>query len=462
MHDTLIYNPEDTICAISTPHGSGGVAIIRVSGRKALDIVAKLWKGRNLNTVDSHTVHLGKINDYEGNTLDEVLLTLFKNPSSFTGEDVIELGVHGSRWIQSRLIQSLIDAGCRLALPGEFTQRAFRTGKIDLAQAEGIADLIASSSKAAHRLAMSQMRGTYSNKIETMRQELLQLASLLELELDFSEEDVEFASRSQLLKISDKLAIQLQNASDSFRQGHALKDGIPIAIIGRTNAGKSSLLNTLLGDDKAIVSDIHGTTRDIVEDTIELGDYKIRLQDTAGLRKTKDPIEQIGIERTKTAAKSAGLVLFVVDISSKGKPETQRKEIDIYNPKTTIILLNKCDVAIQFNIKEWEKAYPDYTILPCSAATEEGIARLKETITEKITSEIDETDIIVANARHAHAFDLSAQYLRQFTEALRNNIPSDLAAQDLREAIHHLSSITGSITTPEILNNIFSHFCVGK
>ncbi len=307
MQDALIYNSDDTICAISTAPGTGGIAVARVSGHNAITIVSKIWKGKNLNDVASHSAHLGIVYDSNGEILDEAVATVFRNPNSFTGEDVVELSIHGSRWIQSQLIQSLITAGCRMALPGEFTRRAFAAGRLDLAQAEAVADVISSSSKAAHRMAMSQMRGAFSKKIDAMRDELVQLASLLELELDFSEEDVEFASRNRLLEIADTLSAQLKRAAASFRAGQAIKDGIPVAIVGNTNAGKSSLLNALVEDDRAIVSDIHGTTRDVVEDTIEIGEYLIRFQDTAGLRQTEDPIEQLGIERSHSVASAANI-----------------------------------------------------------------------------------------------------------------------------------------------------------
>ncbi len=317
IQDSLIYNNGDTICAISTAPGIGGIAVIRVSGPDAIANVKKIWKGRDLETVDSHTAHLGKVLDADGEMLDECVATVFKNPASFTGEDVVEVSVHGSKWIQAQLIQSLIAAGCRMALPGEFTRRAFAAGRFDLAQAEAVADVIASSSKASHRLALSQMRGTYSRKIDAMRDELLQLASLLELELDFSEEDVEFASRSRLLELAEDLSLQLSRAAASFKSGQAIKDGIPVAIIGNTNAGKSSLLNALVSDDRAIVSDIHGTTRDVIEDTVLIGDYLVRFQDTAGIRETQDPIERMGIERSRMAADTAKLIIYVVDSSSK-------------------------------------------------------------------------------------------------------------------------------------------------
>ena len=458
MQDALIYNSDDTICAISTAPGTGGIAVSRVSGHNAITIVSKIWKGKNLNDVASHSAHLGIVYDSNGEILDEAVATVFRNPNSFTGEDVVELSIHGSRWIQSQLIQSLITAGCRMALPGEFTRRAFAAGRLDLAQAEAVADVISSSSKAAHRMAMSQMRGAFSKKIDAMRDELVQLASLLELELDFSEEDVEFASRNRLLEIADTLSAQLKRAAASFRAGQAIKDGIPVAIVGNTNAGKSSLLNALVEDDRAIVSDIHGTTRDVVEDTIEIGEYLIRFQDTAGLRQTEDPIEQLGIERSHSVASAANIVIYVVDSSIASNPEETAREL----PHIDIIVANKTDLPQQFDSATWQKVYPTATILPCSARNGKGIDTLRQTICDLLRADTSEDDIIVANARHAQSLAEAAANLEALSAALRNGIPTDLAAQDLRAAIHHLSTITGTITTPEILQNIFKNFCIGK
>ncbi len=458
MQDALIYNSDDTICAISTAPGTGGIAVARVSGHNAITIVSKIWKGKNLNDVASHSAHLGIVYDSNGEILDEAVATVFRNPNSFTGEDVVELSIHGSRWIQSQLIQSLITAGCRMALPGEFTRRAFAAGRLDLAQAEAVADVISSSSKAAHRMAMSQMRGAFSKKIDAMRDELVHLASLLELELDFSEEDVEFASRNRLLEIADTLSAQLKRAAASFRAGQAIKDGIPVAIVGNTNAGKSSLLNALVEDDRAIVSDIHGTTRDVVEDTIEIGEYLIRFQDTAGLRQTEDPIEQLGIERSHSVASAANIVIYVVDSSIASNPEETAREL----PHIDIIVANKTDLPQQFDSATWQKVYPTATILPCSARNGKGIDTLRQTICDLLRADTSEDDIIVANARHAQSLAEAAANLEALSAALRNGIPTDLAAQDLRAAIHHLSTITGTITTPEILQNIFKNFCIGK
>lgn len=462
IQDSLIYNNGDTICAISTAPGIGGIAVIRVSGPDSIANVKKIWKGRDLETVASHTAHFGKVLDADGEMLDECVATVFRNPTSFTGEDVVEVSVHGSKWIQAQLIQSLVAAGCRMALPGEFTRRAFAAGRFDLAQAEAVADVIASSSKASHRLALSQMRGTYSRKIDAMRDELLQLASLLELELDFSEEDVEFASRSRLLELADDLSLQLSRAAASFKSGQAIKDGIPVAIIGNTNAGKSSLLNALVSDDRAIVSDIHGTTRDVIEDTVLIGDYLVRFQDTAGIRETQDPIERMGIERSRMAADTAKLIIYVVDSSSSIEPNSVSSELSELSQSSLIIVANKSDLKNAFNDDEWRNVFTEAKIAHCSALLNQGIEELKVVISNELSENTANTDIIVANARHAQALNDAAESLKSLSTALREGIPTDLAAQDLRQAIYTLSTITGTITTPEILQNIFSNFCIGK
>lgn len=353
-----------------------------------------------------------------------------------------------------------------MALPGEFTQRAFAAGKMDLAEAEAVADMIAASSEAAHRLAISQMRGDFSKHIEKLRSELVDLASLLELELDFSEEDVEFASRERLHTLAAELHAELSRLAKSFDAGAAIKDGIPVAIIGPTNAGKSSLLNALLGDERAIVSDIHGTTRDIVEDTIELPPYLIRFKDTAGLRKTSDTIENIGIERSRQAARTAGLVIFVIDPTNT-QPETIHAELSGINSERIIFAINKSDIALlDCNIEDMlSKTYPSAPIVHISAKYRKEIDTLKQSIKDictKITDNAGDADIIVTNARHAHALSAAATSAKAVEEGLNTQLPPDLIAQDLRETIHHLASVTGQITTSEILQTIFSRFCVGK
>ncbi|MBD5220394.1 MAG: tRNA uridine-5-carboxymethylaminomethyl(34) synthesis GTPase MnmE [Bacteroidales bacterium] len=451
-----LFDSTDTICAISTAPGVGGIAVARISGAKALECVDKLWRGKPLAGVASHTAHLGTIIDpADGSVLDQGVATVFRGPNSFTGEDVVELSIHGSRWIQRQLISLLVAAGCRLANPGEFTRRAFLAGKLDLAEAEAVADLIASSSRASHRIAVSQMRGGISRKLDALRAELLDLASLLELELDFSEEEVEFASRQRLIELADEVHGELQRLGATFARGAAIKDGIPVAIVGRTNAGKSSLLNALLGDDRAIVSDIHGTTRDTIEETIELGDYLFRFIDTAGLRATDDSIERIGIERSRRAMQQARIIIAVIDAT---QPVDEELLAELAAAEAHVIYaINKTDCAPAPSL-----AVEQGSVVAISALNGQGIDELTDKMTALIAEEGSDDDVILTNARHAEAIAAATRSISATADALRSGIPADLVAQDLRETLHHLSAITGTISTPEILATIFSRFCVGK
>lgn len=462
----------DTICAISTPPGIGGIAVARVSGPESIMITQSLWKGVDLSQVKSHTAHLGNILDCDGSVLDQALVTVFKAPNSFTGDNVVEISVHGSKYIQRQLINALISSGARLADPGEFTRRAFISGKLDLAQAEAVADMIASSSKAAHRIAINQMRGGFSKRLSSLREQLLELASLLELELDFSEEDVEFASRKKLLKIAIDVNTEVNRLLHSFKSGSAIKDGIPVAIVGETNAGKSSLLNTILGDDKAIVSDIHGTTRDIIEDTIEVGDYLFRFMDTAGLRDTTDKIESIGIDRAYSAISYARIVILVIDLTQPLNTQPLQyihNNIESDDLTKLIIALNKSDLdgtvlttnKIREALKDC-KISSEVPILPISAKNGTGIdALLKEL--QKTVAANDETDnVMITNLRHCEALTKAADSSQRVISGLQDNLSGDLIAQDLRETIFHLGTITGNITSQDILTNIFSRFCIGK
>lgn len=443
----------DTICAISTPAGRGGIAVIRLSGPQALEIAGKRWHGARLETVPSHTVHLGSIFDAKGMTLDQAVATVFRGPRSYTGEDTVEFSVHGSPWIQREVLDSLTSAGARIAWPGEFTQRAFTNGRLDLAQAEAVGDIIASSSRAAHRVAMNQMRGGFSRDLNALRDRLIDLASLLELELDFSHEDVEFASRTQLIDLATELLDHLERLHGSFRAGNALKEGIIVAIVGATNAGKSSLLNALLNDERAIVSDIHGTTRDTIEETIEIGDYLFRFIDTAGLRETDDAIERIGIERSYKAISQAHIVLHIIDST---QPDSQDLKTKLAKDAVTITIANKSDLSqAQTNVQ---------VDLFISALTGDGLPALRDKLTEiaaSLAGDMAESSIIT-NARHAEALSKAAESITRVLNGLRSTLPADLIAQDLRETIHHLSAITATITTPDLLQNIFSKFCIGK
>lgn len=465
----------DTICAISTPAGVGGVAMIRVSGKDAMSIVDSIWHGKRLTETLGYTARFGTIVDdidsQPGEPLDQAVCVIYHAPHSFTGDNVVEISIHGSQYVQQRLLQLLIKHGCRLAGPGEFTRRAFAAGKLDLAQAEAVADVIASSTRAAHRLAVNQMRGSYSTKIASMRDSLLELCTLLELELDFSEEEVEFASRAKLLQLAEDTASSISTLCESFSRGNAIKNGVPVAIIGHTNAGKSTLLNALLGDERAIVSDVHGTTRDFIEDTVQIGDTLFRLTDTAGLRETADEIESIGIERAKARAARARIIIWLIDGSTSHETTTTESHtittLLAENPGCTIVpVINKSDVASDENIKIHIKAIEDVineATIVISAKNNHGLEALTEKLTQLSGSDaIEAGDILVTNARHYEALTHATNSINRVTEGLRNNLPGDLIAQDLRETIDHLSTITARVTSAEILQTIFNRFCIGK
>lgn len=448
----------NTICAISTPSGVGGIAVIRVSGHDAIAIADTLWQGKSLREAASHTVHYGSIADREGNIIDDCVATVFRGPRSFTGEDVVELSVHGSVYVQKETVNALLSAGARLAERGEFTRRAFASGKMDLAQAEGVADLIASRSRAAHDIAVRQMRGGFSKRLSMLHDSLLELASLLELELDFSEEDVEFASRRKLYEQAVELRDEIQRLATSFDSGNAIKEGIPVAIIGPTNVGKSSLLNALVGDDRAIVSDIHGTTRDLIEDTVNIGDFTFRFIDTAGIRDTSDTIEQLGIDRSRRAIGRAAILLQVIDAVN---PRTIEYADNIADSQHLITVINKTDAASSDKAKAI--VGQTETIVEVSARTHDGIERLRDTLTGIARTLLAGSgDIIVTNARHYQALTAALPPLNRVIDGLTANLSGDFIAQDLREVLHHLGSITGSVTSQEILTSIFTRFCIGK
>lgn len=467
---------QDTIAAISTAPGVGGIAVVRVAGSEAFAIVDKIWRGRHLAECTSHSAHLGMIIDpTSGDILDQCVATVFKGPGSYTGDDTVELSVHGSRYVQSELLRLLIDNGCRLAEPGEFTRRAFVAGHLDLAEAEGVADLIAATSRNSHHIAMNQMRGHLSATLNDLRSRLLHLASLIELELDFSEEDVELASRLELSRITGEVMGILSQLTKSFATARAIKDGVPMAIVGAPNAGKSTLLNTLVKEDRAIVSPIAGTTRDTIEDTIEIGGTLFRIIDTAGLRADPgDEIETIGIERTTEAIKKARIVVWVVDPSS---PEILPDTYSVISgalpdDASLIVAINKSDLYKPTDIlsEVWEAEEKAEKILHITANTQQGILGLTDYLGQKIDKSTLDTALLT-NARHYQAASLALQSMANVDIALQqyanqadnlNPIPLDLVAIDLRAAIHHLGEITGTITTPDILANIFAHFCIGK
>ena len=461
----------DTICAVSTPHGVGGIAVIRISGPKAIEVTSALWKGKNLQNVPSHTAHLGIVKDHEGEFLDQAVATVFRAPHSFTGEDVVEMSVHGSLYVQQRLVEALCHSGARLAEAGEFTRRAFVSGKMDLVEAEGIADMLAARTQAAHRLAASQMRGGMSECINGLRDRLIELASLLELELDFSEEDVEFAPRAELAEKAQSIVDEVTRLLDTYNAGNAIRNGIPVAIVGNTNAGKSSLLNAILNEDRAIVSNIHGTTRDVVEDTITLNGLTFRLLDTAGFRTTDDPIEQLGIARSQKAIDTASIILHVQspDTSAtpsilppqENTPTTTVSSQPIPSDKTVIIVHNKSDLTPN-NPKHTTTGthFPEITI---SAKTGQGIPALIDLLTAhgRRLTEI-QGDIAITNLRHKESLTTAKTSALQVLQAIETGLPTVLTAQHLRDTISHLSRLTGAITDQTLLTTIFTRFCVGK
>lgn len=455
----------DTICAVSTPHGMGGIAVIRVSGDEALDIVQQRWQGMSLCEMASHTAHLGHIIDSQGELLDEAVLTLFRAPNSFTGEDVVEISCHGSMWIQQQIVSTLIDAGCRAATGGEFTQRAFANGKLDLSQAEAIADVIASQSRASHHVAMNQMRGAFSRQLSSLRSQLLQFVSLIELELDFSEEDVTFADRSRLTTLATEIKKVIDSLAGSYQAGNAIKNGLPVAIVGPTNAGKSTLLNTLLGDDRALVSDIKGTTRDVIEDTIVMGGTLIRFIDTAGIRESSDVIESMGIERSFKKMDEARIVLWVVDATAPiAELEDFYKQIAEHcQGKAVIAVVNKIDSGDTQAIVKKLKGL-DIKIAEISARKGTGVDQLKQEIitTAALPQVTDENAVIVTNARHYHALVRASEAIDRTLQGLATGLSGDLVSQDIRECMHYLGEITGEISTDDILGEIFAHFCIGK
>ena len=463
----------DTICAIATGRG-GAIGIIRVSGSDAINITDKIFtpatdKDKPLRERKAYTLTFGFIKDGRGETIDDVLVSVFRAPHSYTGEDSTEISCHGSQYILQQIMQLLIDNGCRAAGPGEFTKRAFLNGKMDLSQAEAVADLIASNTKAAHKLAINQMRGGFSKKLARLRDELLRLTSLLELELDFSDhEELEFADRTELDDISQQAENAIKKLTDSFRLGNAVKNGIPVAIIGETNAGKSTLLNTLVGEERSIVSDIHGTTRDVIEDTVNIDGITFRFIDTAGIRETSDTIEKLGIERTFKKIAQADIVLWMIDMTDNNRQQLEKLSEQIF-PKCE----NKCLILV-YNKVDIRHGQQSLSILPntsqtiheifISAKNGTNIDRLKSMLVSAVgVSSVDEESIIVTNVRHYEALTRSLSAIQRVRQGLSDGIPADLISQDLRECIYHLAEIVGGeITSEEILLNIFKHFCIGK
>ena len=450
------------IAAISTPSGIGGIAVVRVSGPSAISICDKVYRpfkaGNTLASRKTHTLTYGQIIDPEsGEVIDEVVASVFRAPHSFTGEDVIEISCHGSLYIQQRILDVILSVeGIRLAEPGEFTRRAFRSGKMDLSQAEAVADLIAATTAASHRLAMSQMKGSISRKLDGLRVQLLNMTSLLELELDFSEEDVEFADRSQLLSLAHQIDDEVTRLASTFSAGQAIKNGIPVAIIGAPNVGKSTLLNQLLKDDRAIVSPIQGTTRDLIEDTITLGGYLFRFIDTAGIRDTSDQIEAMGIERSLRAAERAHIIILL------SEPEVPFIDFEPRPDQEVIRIINKSDLAASHDETK-SLMSDDSPIIHLSALTGEGVAALEQHLIELARPVESQGDIVLTNRRHYEALNTAHDHLLRVSDGLTQQLPGDLVAEDLRAVIDSLNSILGqSITSQDTLNNIFKNFCIGK
>lgn len=451
-------NNQDTIIALSTPSGSGAIGVIRLSGPDAIELTNAVFAGKNLAEQASHTLHFGLIKDGD-HIVDEVVAGLFVAPKSYTKENVVEISCHGSNYIIQQIINLLIAKGARAAKPGEFTLRAFLNGAFDLSQAEAVADLIASNSKASHDVAMQQMRGGFANELKALREQLIHFASMIELELDFAEEDVEFANREQLTNLVNKINHVLRRLISSFEMGNVIKNGVPIVIAGKPNVGKSTLLNALLNEERAIVSDIAGTTRDTIEDELTIGGIVFRFIDTAGIRDTADIIEALGVERTLEKMKQAKLIIYMADAAqSIAEIEEQVRGLSQLEIPY-LVLVNKADLIIP----DQRKAYGDINVVFISAKEKQGIDELKNTLLEQVNlHHINTSETLVTNIRHVEALKQTENALQRVLANVDNPVTSDFLAMDIKQALHYLGEITGTVTTDDLLENIFTKFCIGK
>ena len=451
----------DPICALATANGMGAIAVIRVSGKNSKHLVSKAFS-KDLSSLPSHTVHLGWILSASGERLDEVLATIFDHGKSFTGEESVELACHGSPYIQQLLLQRLVEIGCRLAEPGEFTKRAFLNGRLDLSQAEAVADLIAAQSKQAHQVALQQLRGRFSSELQQLREQLINFAALIELELDFAEEDVEFAERSALKNLVSDVLQMVQRLAASFELGNAIKNGVPVAIVGAPNTGKSTLLNQLLGEERAIVSNIAGTTRDVIEEVLNIEGIQFRLIDTAGIRETTETIEALGIERSQQKIEQAKIILCLADSGDASNLQETTEWVQslktLHPDKNILLILNKADLNSSVNLNNQEE------VIQISALTGEGILELKNKLVQLTLGDFSiQDETIVSNARHHAALQLTAAALKRAQEGLQGHTTADFIAMDIREAMRQLGHITGQIDIDtDILGTIFSKFCIGK
>lgn len=460
---------EHIICAISSPPGMGAIAMIRLSGNGSIALVDRVFdspSGKKLVEMKANTIHFGKLMENK-KILDEVLISVFHAPHSFTGEESVEISCHGSIFIQQKIVELMISNGAKLAQAGEFTRRAFRNGKFDLSQAEAVADLIASTSASSHRIAMNQMRGGFAEKLKDLRNQLLQFVSLIELELDFSEEDVEFANRDQLYALTSEIEVRIDKLANSFQLGNAIKNGIPVAIIGETNAGKSTLLNLLLNEEKAIVSDIHGTTRDVVEDTVNIEGITFRFIDTAGIRQTTDTIEAMGIERSFQKIEQASVVLWMIDLTTPYEQILSLSEIIIpkLENKHVLVIFNKSDLVSEKEIEQKGNLFPqlEAETIFISAKEQRNTHQLQQMLLQAAhIPQVGENDVIVTNLRHYEALNNALEAIRRVKNGLEIGITGDFISQDIRECMFYLGAITGQISTDEVLGNIFSQFCIGK